>query len=208
VLVLAGDTTSRMIHPKDRSLRMLFGDCGTATMVTVGNNPMGFSIHSDGSGYDNLIVKAGGFRNPINEKTSELKYDKENNGRTDNNMYMNGIRIFNFAVSNVPADINELIINMGWKKEEIGLFALHQANEFMVNYIRNKLKILPGKMPVNVKNYGNTGPASIPLLLSDICKSKRFQLDKVIMSGFGVGLSWGSIACDMDETNFYEPINK
>jgi 3-oxoacyl-[acyl-carrier-protein] synthase-3 len=187
---------------------MLFGDCGTATMVTAGKSPISFSIHSDGSGYDSLIVPAGGFRNPINEETSKIKYDKDNNGRTDNNMYMNGIEIFNFAISNVPVDINELIANVGWEKEEVGLFALHQANEFMVKYIQKRLKIPPEKTPINVKNYGNTGPASIPLLLSDICESKHFQLNKVIMSGFGVGLSWGSIACDMNETNFYEPINK
>jgi 3-oxoacyl-[acyl-carrier-protein] synthase-3 len=208
VLVLAGDTTSRMIHPKDRSLRMVFGDCGTATLVTIGTRPMGVSIHSDGSGYASLIVPAGGFRKPPSEKTSELKHDEENNGRTDNNMYMDGMNIFNFAISNVPADINELIRNMEWEKGEIGIFALHQANEFMVNYIRKKLKVSSEKMLVNVKNYGNTGPASIPLLLSDIGESNHFHLDKVIMSGFGVGLSWGSIACDMNGTNFYEPLNK
>jgi 3-oxoacyl-[acyl-carrier-protein] synthase-3 len=209
VLVLAGDTTSKMIHPKDKSMRMVFGDCGTATLVTIGTKPMGISLHSDGSGYDRLIIPAGGFRMPISEKTSELKFDEDNNGRTANNIYMDGMSILNFVISNVHTDINMLIEDNGWQKEEICLFVLHQANEFMVNYIRKKLKIPIEKAPTNVKNYGNTGPASIPLLLSDLCSTKTYNnMEKVIMSGFGVGLSWGSIACDMSRTKFYEPVNK
>ncbi|KAA6348102.1 3-oxoacyl-[acyl-carrier-protein] synthase 3 [termite gut metagenome] len=208
VLVLAGDTTSKMIHPKDKSLRMVFGDCGTASLITKGSQPMGISIHSDGSGFDRLIVAAGGFRNPVSEKTSELRYDEDGNGRTENNLYMDGVAIFNFALMNVHHDINMLIERMKWQKEEVNLFALHQANEFMVNYIRKKIKVSPEKIPTNVTNYGNTGPASIPLLFSDLCTTTSYNLEKVIMSGFGVGLSWGSIACNMSDTKFYEPINK
>jgi 3-oxoacyl-[acyl-carrier-protein] synthase-3 len=209
VMVLAGDTTSRMIHPKDKSLRMVFGDCGTATLVTGGSHPMGISIHSDGSGFDRLIVPAGGFRTPATEETSLLKYDEDGNGRTDNNLFMDGMAIFNFAISNVHKDINELIEKkMGWQKEAVGLFALHQANKFIVNYIQKKLKVTIGKVPINVRNYGNTGPASIPLLFSDVCSKTIYNLDKVIMCGFGVGLSWSSIACNMSDTKFYEPINK
>jgi 3-oxoacyl-[acyl-carrier-protein] synthase-3 len=211
VLVLAGDTASRLIHPKDKSLRMVLGDCGTASLITEGIYPMGISLHSDGSGFDRLIVPAGGFRNPVNEKTSVLKFDVDNNGRTDNDMFMDGMEIFSFAISNVPKDVNMLIDDMGWKKEAVGLFALHQANEFMVNYIRKIIKASPERVPINVSNYGNTGPASIPLLLSDVCSpdsSNSFNLEKVIMSGFGVGLSWGTIACNMSNTMFYAPINR
>lgn len=208
VLVLSGDTTTRMINSKDKSLKMVFGDCGTATLVTKGNSPIGFEVYSDGSGYDRLIIPAGGFRNPISEKTKELVIDEDNNGRTLENLYMDGMAIFNFAISNVHQNINSLIEQMKWKKDEVKLYALHQANNFMVNYIRKKLKVDEFKVPMNVTNYGNTGPATIPLLLSDIYSSKPSNLDKVIMSGFGVGLSWGSAACNMSNTHFYEPINK
>jgi 3-oxoacyl-[acyl-carrier-protein] synthase-3 len=208
VLVLSGDTTSRLIHPKDKSLKMVFGDCGTATLVAKGMYPMGISIHSDGSGFDQLIVPAGGFRKPVDDTSSQILYDEDNNGRTDENLFMDGMSIFNFAIANVHKDIDALIEDMGWKKEDIGLFALHQANNFMVNYIRKKIKVGAERTPTNVKNYGNTGPASIPLLLSDMCSTSTFNLEKVIMSGFGVGLSWGSIACNMSETRFYKPINK
>lgn len=209
VLVLSGDTTSRMINENDKSLRLVFGDCGTAALVSAANNVMGFHIQSDGSGYDRLIVPAGGFRLPNSDETSKLLWDEENNGRTLNDLYMDGKDIFNFAITKVHKNINALVEKMQWKKEDIGFYALHQANEFMVNYIRKKLNISAEIAPTNCKNYGNTGPASIPLLLSDICsRQHNYDLSKVIMSGFGVGLSWGSIATDLSNTHFYEPINK
>lgn len=208
VLVLAGDTTSRMINPLDKSLKMVFGDCGTATIVSIGTSPMGFNIQSDGSGYDRLIVPAGGFRTPISEETSKLEYDADKNGRTRNDLFMDGMAIFNFAISNVHKNINALLEEMGWTKDEIGFYALHQANDFMVKYIRKKLKAMAEIAPTNVRDYGNTGPATIPLLFSDICANADFNLSKVVMSGFGVGLSWGSVAADMSKTKFYEPVNR
>jgi len=208
VLVLSGDTSSRLINPNDKSLRMVFGDCGTATLVTKGNSTIGFSICSDGSGYDRLIVPVGGFRNPKTEKTKELLFDEDNNGRTSEDLFMDGMAIFNFAISKVHLNINSLIEHVGWNKDDVKLYALHQANNFMVNYIRKKLKVDSEKVPLNILNYGNTGPATIPLLLSDSLSSNNTILDKSILCGFGVGLSWGSIACDLSDTHFYEPINK
>ena len=207
VLVLAGDTTSRMMNPNDKSLRMVFGDCGTASLVTVGNTSMGFHIQSDGSGADRLIVPAGGFRLPVSEETSVLKWDEDKNGRTMNDLFMDGMAIFNFAITEVHKNVNSLIEYMDWAKEDVGFYALHQANEFMVNYVRKKLKVAVEVAPANCKDYGNTGPATIPFLLSDVCSQKQYDLKKTIMCGFGVGLSWG-VAADLSETKFYEPINK
>jgi len=209
VLVLAGDTTSRMINSKDKSLRMVFGDCGTAALFTKGEHPMGFFICSDGSGSDRLIVPAGGFRTPVSEETSNLTFDEDNNGRTLNDLYMDGGAIFNFALANVHKNVNGLIEKMGWNKEDVGMYALHQANVFMVNYVRKMLKVDKSLVPMNVKDFGNTGPSTIPFLFSDICSAEHpYSLDKVIMSGFGVGLSWGSVAANLSETRFYAPINK
>ena len=191
VLVLAGDTTSRMMNPNDKSLRMVFGDCGTASLVTVGNTSMGFHIQSDGSGADRLIVPAGGFRLPVSEETSVLKWDEDKNGRTMNDLFMDGMAIFNFAITEVHKNVNSLIEYMDWAKEDVGFYALHQANEFMVNYVRKKLKVAVEVAPANCKDYGNTGPATIPFLLSDVCSQKQYDLKKTIMCGFGVGLSWG-----------------
>lgn len=207
VLVLSGDTNSKLVNKNDRSLKMVMGDAGTATLVSVGNSSMGFQIHSDGSGADKLIVPAGGFRSPVSEKTAELKWDEDHNGRTQEDMYMDGMAIFMFAITQVPKNINSIIDRMGWNKEEVGLFALHQANKFMVDYIGKKLKVSSNLVPVNATKYGNTGPATIPLLLSDMCSTNQYNLSKTILSGFGVGLSWGSVACNLSQAHFYEPIS-
>lgn len=208
ILVLSGDTSSKMINQKDKSLRMVFGDCGTATLVSKGDKTIGFSINTDGSGYDKLIIPAGGFRLKSSDDTKKIFFDDSKNGRSQDDMFMDGMAIFDFAISNVSKDIDNIIHLMDWEKESINLFALHQANKFMVNSVRKKMKVEVEKVPINVANYGNTGPATIPLLLSDICSSNIFELEKVIMSGFGVGLSWGSIGCNLKDTHFYEPINK
>ena len=209
VLVLAGDTTSKMINEHDKSLRLVFGDCGTATIVSKGDGCIGFHIQSDGSGANSLIVPAGGFRLPVSEETSILEWDEDKNGRTKNDLFMDGMAIFNFAITKVHKNINTLIEEMGWQKEDVGFYGLHQANEFMVNYVRKKLKIDENIAPVNVRDYGNTGPATLPLLLSDVCsEDNSFNLKKVILSGFGVGLSWGSVAADLSNTHFYSPVNK
>ncbi len=208
VLVLTGDTTSKIINPNDRSVRMIFGDSGTATLVTKGITPMGFLICSDGSGYHHVIVPAGGFRIPASENTKKLNFDADKNGRTQEDLFMDGAVAFDFAITKAHINANELISEMAWEKEEVDFFALHQANKFMVNSIRKKLKVDAEKVPINVTNFGNTGPASIPLLLSDVCSMSKYNLEKVIMNAIGVGLSWGSIACSLKDTHFYEPINK
>lgn len=208
VLVLSGDTSTKIINPRDRSLRMVFGDCGTATLVTKGKNSFGFSIKSDGSGFNKLIIPAGGFRNRYSRKTKVVKRDSDNNWRSMEDLYMDGMAIFDFAINNVSNDIDGIIDFMDWKKEDVNLYALHQANKFMINSIRKKMKVEPEKVPINSTYYGNTGPATIPLLLSDLLAIKKVDLSKVILSGFGVGLSWGSIACNLNNTKFYQPINK
>lgn len=101
-----------------------------------------------------------------------------------------------------------MLETMQWEKDSVGLFALHQANVFMVNYVRKKLKVRSEVTPTNVTNFGNTGPATIPLLLSDLCSTNNYDLSRVVMSGFGVGLSWGSVATDLCNTHFYNPVNK
>lgn len=207
VLVLSGDTNSRIINENDRSLRMVMGDAGTATLVSKGDGTMGFHIQSDGSGADRLIIPAGGFRQPASEQTKMLFWDEDHNGRTQEDMYMDGMAIFGFAINQVPRNIKTLLEYVGWNKEEVGLYALHQANKFMVDFIGKKMKVPSELVPVNADKYGNTGPATIPLLLSDLNDGHSYDLSKVVLCGFGVGLSWGSIACDLSNTHFYKPIN-
>ena len=167
---------------------MVMGDAGTASLITKDEGKMSFHIQSDGSGADKLIVPAGGFRMPKNEDTCVLKWDEDNNGRTLEDMYMNGMAIFSFAITKVHKNILELLDIAGWNINDVDLFALHQANKFMVDFIGRKLKVSSEKVPVNANKYGNTGPATIPLLLSDICSYDNNNLNKVVMTGFGVVL--------------------
>jgi 3-oxoacyl-[acyl-carrier-protein] synthase-3 len=137
-----------------------------------------------------------------------LTWDEEKNGRTAEDLYMDGLAIFMFSITKVHKNINALLELVGWEKDDVDLVALHQANQLMVETIGKKLKVAAEKVPVNVKNYGNTGPASIPLLLSDKGSSCLGKLQRVVLSGFGVGLSLASMTCDLSKTIFYEPINR
>lgn len=208
VLVLAGDTTTRMVNPNDYILRMEFGDCGSATLVSRGEGTIGFVIKSDGSGYEKIIVRAGGFRIPVSEETSRLVYDSNNCGRTQNDLFMDGLGIFSFVSSKVPKLLNEHLDFVKWDKNDVGLWALHQSNSLLLKLLAQKLKVDANKVPCNTKYFGNTGPATIPLLLTDLCsESHNYDLSKVLMSGFGVGLSWGSVSANMSKTKFYNPVN-
>lgn len=212
VLMLAGDTTSRIINPKDKAQRMVFGDCGTATLLSVGDYKIGFHICSDGSGYDKVIIPAGGFRNPSTAETRKESTDKDGNTRSQEDLYNDGLSVFNFIIQNGKTSINTILDYMNWTREEVNLYALHQATSFTIKFLIKRLKINEEKAPINIINYGNTGPATIPLILSDMYNlNSNFNTkswNKVIMSAYGVGLSWGSVACDLSSTTIYEPINK
>lgn len=212
VLVLAGDTTTKLINPKDRAQRMVFGDCGSATIVCKGEGNIGFHIGSDGSGYEKVIIPAGGFRIPSSEETRKEHVDSEGNVRTQENLYMDGSSVFNFIVNYGQQSINTLLDFMKWDKDEVKFYALHQATRFTLSFLRKRLKINKEKVPINIAKYGNTGPTTIPLVITDLCHEgsgvETDKFDKVVMSAFGVGLSWGSIACDLSQTNIYKPINK
>jgi 3-oxoacyl-[acyl-carrier-protein] synthase-3 len=200
VLLLSGDTTTKVINNKDRSLKMVFGDGGSATLIEIGTDVLSFIIYSDGAQYKDLIIPDGGSRNPYNIQSNKLTYDEDGNGRSPMNLYMDGMAIFNFAIKRVPPLIDEILSYSGWEKEKVDLFALHQANKFMIDYLRKKCKISIDKMPVVVDGIGNTGPATIPLLLTESILENN-KLNKVVLCGFGVGLSWGAVTCNLSNTN-------
>jgi 3-oxoacyl-[acyl-carrier-protein] synthase III len=208
VLVCTGDTSTRMVHPKDRSVRMVFGDGGNATLVEKGKSTSHFILRTDGSGAENLIIPAGGSRMPLSEDTSIPKEVEDGNIRNDETLRMNGMEIMSFALREIPPMIDEILNMTGWKKDEVGTYALHQANKFMLEYLRKKMKLQKSSVPIAVSNVGNTGPASIPLMLSikhqELAESN--QLQKVICCGFGVGLSWAACSLDLSSTFILDPI--
>lgn len=194
VLLITAETYSKLINPRDKSNRTIFGDGASATLITVetGVCEIGdFSLGTDGSGAENLIVKNGGIRN-LRHKGKDL-IDEAEFIRNDNNLFMNGGEIFKFTAQAVPSLVRSLLQKLDLSLEEIDLFIFHQANEFMLNFIRKKIGIPEDKFYIFLKDCGNTVSSTIPIALCEAIKTGRIkQADKVLLAGFGVGYSWGS----------------
>jgi 3-oxoacyl-[acyl-carrier-protein] synthase-3 len=195
-LLLAGDTPSKVCSPKDKSTFPLFGDAGTVTALEYLEvvPPIRFAMYSDGSGYDAIIVRAGGYRNPVSEESFQVKNHGEGKDRCDLNVEMDGESVFVFGISQAPKAIKALAANYEIDLSTVDLFTFHQANLFMNEKIRNKLKIDAEKVPYSMQEFGNTSCASIPLTLVTR-RAEQLRSGKVshIACGFGVGLSWGAM---------------
>lgn len=203
VLLCTGDEQSQMVHQKDRAMKMLVGDAGTATLVEAGNDNFNFYFKSIGSNYDKLIIPAGGSRIPCSEKTKEEIVDEDGNIRTLENLYMNGMEVMKFALTEVPPAMESIYQQSGLRKEEIDLYAMHQPNKLILDYLMNSMEIAPDKMPVGLQETGNTGSASIPLLLT-VLKTRGYDFNKAkktIACGFGIGLSIGAVNIDLSKTS-------
>jgi 3-oxoacyl-[acyl-carrier-protein] synthase III len=193
VLVLVGDTISKIVDGKDRSTAMLFGDCGTATLVarSAVANPMTFVLGTDGTGAQNLIVPHGGFRNSI-------KPDPRNQNPPDK-LFMDGGEIFNFTLKAVPALVNALRVAALQEGEDFDHYLFHQANAFMIKHLAKKAKIPSERAPMNIDRFGNTSSATIPLLIVTECRN-AVMTDagaRLGLFGFGVGYSWAACSTRM-----------
>lgn len=208
VLVLTGDTIGRKVNDLDRASKMVFGDGATATLVEIGTNSLTCEMYVDGKGYDKIIIPAGGCRNPISDSTKKVEEAEDGNFRSQENLFMDGMGVFNFVISKVPKLVKKMCLDANIEPKNMDLYLLHQANKFIVNYLQKVLKLDSEKTPVLVDGYGNTGPASIPLLLSvmgDELKSTT-NFKNTFVSGFGVGLSWGGIITSFENTRFIKPV--
>jgi 3-oxoacyl-[acyl-carrier-protein] synthase-3 len=210
-LLLVGDTLSKCVNPRDRAVAPLFGDAGSATLIEkTTENPTFFLLHTDGEGYNHLIIPAGAFRTPKSEETAKEKTDEDGNLRSLENLYMNGAEIFNFSIKVEPEAISELLMYSGKTKEEIDYIVFHQANKYIISNIARRLQFPLKKVPCDtVEKYGNQSGASIPATICDALKEDVSASRKsVIMSGFGVGLSWASCLTALDnifcEIAFYK----
>jgi 3-oxoacyl-[acyl-carrier-protein] synthase-3 len=193
VLLIMSETYTKHIHPFDKSVRTIFGDAAAATLVGAGDSEiLEFDLGTDGSGKDKLIVPAGGAVLPKSEETSK-EYEENGNIRSKDNLYMDGVEIFNFTIKVVPKTIKNNLTENDLTIEDIDLFVLHQANKFILDFLRKKLRIPEDKFYINMEDTGNTVSASIPIALKRaILEGRVNKGDKVMLVGFGVGLSWGS----------------
>lgn len=202
VLVLVGDTLRRLSSALDKGIHFILSDAGSAIAVeySENKNKMITTMHSDGSGFEGLMLPAGGARIPITKETGKVVEVEEGNKRSLENYCMNGMDIFSFAVKRVPRLINEIEDLMNWGKDEVDFYFLHQANAYMVNYITKRAKIDKAKCPININKYGNTNGTTIPLLLVDYFNSnKNVKPINAILCAFGVGLSWGATAVQLSD---------
>ncbi len=195
ILLITTVTISKLIHPKDKSNRAIFGDGAAATLITAESSDQQFRrfvFGSDGSGFESIIIKQGGEKYPVQEFASDDYIDEFENVRNDACFYMNGSSVFTFSVETVPAFINRILELNGLKKEDIDLYVLHQANRIILESIFRKLKIPAEKYIIDLERAGNTVASTIPIALKNAMESGRIKKgDKVLLAGFGVGFSWG-----------------
>jgi 3-oxoacyl-[acyl-carrier-protein] synthase-3 len=192
VLLLTSETYNKYLHPSDKSNRSIFGDGAAACLIsTEGFAEIGdFSIGTDGSGANNLIVKTGAARHK--DATGKSVEDEEGHIWYDDYLYMNGGNVFNFTLDTVPSMMNDILLKNGLEKDKIDYYVFHQANKFMLNTIR-KVCVLPKeKFYINLATTGNTVSSTILIGLRDCINNEIIKAgDTVMITGFGVGLSWG-----------------
>ena len=191
VLLLTGETYNKYIHPKDKGNRTIFGDGASATIIsTEGFAEIGeFCLGTDGSGAKNLIVKTSGAR--FVDKANDLTFDEGGNPISSDHLFMDGQEIFMFTLVKVPKMMKEVLAKNNLQKEGIDLFVFHQANKYMLEHLRKKLKIDEDKFFVNLAKVGNTVSSTIPIALCDARDENKLK-GNVLLAGFGVGLSWGA----------------
>lgn len=196
-LLLAGDTISQIVSPQDRSVAPLFGDAGSATALerAEDGSPSFFELGTDGSGRDHLIIPAGGSRHPASNATQERTGREAGNFRSDQDLFMDGAEVFAFTLREVLPVIEAVLKQAGWSAETVDFLVPHQANSFLLEHLRKRMRLPTEKMVVAMEEYGNTSVASIPLALTHaLTEPLRSRSLRLVLAGFGVGFSWGAVA--------------
>ncbi len=202
VLFVTAETYSKYINPGDKSNKGIFGDAATASMVSFHddkNNIENFLFGTDGFGYDKLIIKNGAAKNKV-KSTSKVKEYGSGNKYTDNDLYMDGPEIFNFTSEVIPNFTQNLLEKNDLQLQDCSLFIFHQANKFMLEFLRKKINAPKDIFYIDLEDGGNTVSCTIPIALkrwSDTYSGK-FPVKNIILVGFGVGLSWGGTVINID----------
>ncbi|MEO6883134.1 MAG: ketoacyl-ACP synthase III [Bacteroidia bacterium] len=195
ILLLTASTLTKKIHPKDKGSRFVFGDGAAATLIS-GREKKGiekFIFGTDGKRFEKIIVKDGGVRNPISEKSFIDTTDEYGNTSNSASFYMDGTSVFIFGLKKVPEMVKNLLEKSNKQIEDIDLFIFHQANLYLIEKIREKLKIPEKKIFNYMENCGNTVSSTIPIALYEAIKAGKASPGKnIFLAGFGVGLSWAA----------------
>jgi 3-oxoacyl-[acyl-carrier-protein] synthase-3 len=200
-LLLVGDLSNITSNYRDKSTYPLFGDAGTATALEFkpGYTPMQFNLQTDGSGYDAIIIEDGGVRNLPSKNSFTVK--KYGEGIYHNRMQvsLNGIEVFNFSLREVVPNIKTTLKHFNRQLDEFDFLLFHQANRLINETIRKMLKVDPGRVPYSLHDFGNTSCSSIPLtMVTQIRQGLSEKSQKLLLSAFGIGLSWGTALIETD----------
>lgn len=193
VLLLDGETFSKIVNRRDKVDWPLYGDGATATLIEKGNfEESTFILMSDGSGEDAVKIPGGGMRNIFTAKSLLETEREEGNIRNDLEIYMDGMDVFNFAMSVVPKGVKEIAKVTETTLDDIDWLVFHQANKFMTDFFAKRLKFNMEKVPYCIQKFGNTSSTSVPLTIVSELHDKMKNGDRVVMCGFGAGLSWAT----------------
>jgi len=200
ILLLCGETSSKVVSSRDRATTLLFGDAGTATLIeknaNIGNSY--FSLNTDGAGQDVIKIKAGGYRLPSSSETLCAREREDGSIRNDEQIFMNGAEVFNFTIKDAYQDIHKVLAFSDNVLKDIDFIVFHQANKFIIEYLARKLSFPIERVPMSLKKFGNTSCATIPLtIVTEMRQELNSTPKKIIMSGFGVGLSWATTLLEM-----------
>lgn len=195
VLLLTAETYNKHIHPKDKGNRTIFGDGASASLITKeGFARIGeFVLGTDGSGYDRLIHKTGAMRHY--ERLNDFHEDENGTPLSSDHLFMDGKAIFDFTSDVVPPMIEETLQKNNLTSDDVDLYVFHQANKYMINYLRKLMEIDKDKFYVFMETVGNTVSSTIPIALCEAQKEDKLH-GNVVLAGFGVGLSYGAVVLD------------
>lgn len=197
VLLLTAETYTKHIHPQDKGNRTIFGDAASATLVSTDGfaEIMNFSLGTNGEGAENLMVKTGGLRHP--DKSNDVTYNESGNPISSDNLYMNGGEIFNFTLDIVPDLVDDTLNKNGLKDIDVDLFIFHQANRYMLDFLRKSLGIESEKFYYFMSEVGNTVSSTVPIAMKEALNEGRLK-GNIMLAGFGVGYSWGGVTLNCD----------
>lgn len=195
ILLLTAETYNKHIHPIDKGNRTIFGDGASASLISKeGFARIGeFVLGTDGSGYDRLIHKTGAMRHY--ERLNDFHVDENGNPLSSDHLFMDGKAIFDFTSDVVPPMIEETLQKNNLTSDDVDLYVFHQANRYMINYLRKLMEIDKDKFYVYMETVGNTVSSTIPIALCEAQKEEKLY-GNVVLAGFGVGLSYGAVVLE------------
>lgn len=197
-LLIIGDTAGKTTNPRDRASQMLIGEASVALLLekVAKVPPIQALLRSDGAGFRYLIVPGGGYR--YIDAPDKEALCKDGNPRSLNNSFMQGTSVFTFTISDVPRAIKDYFSKTDTTVEDYDVFAFHQANGLILKKVAKKIGIPEDKFPITLKTYGNTSGASQILTLCHKYGAQKEGKIKALLVGFGVGISWGVTALELD----------